>query len=299
MKSLPSLKKLYYLVHLHHEQNFNRAAKACFVSQSTLSTGIQNLEELLGQQLIERDHKSFMFTATGEEVVSRAKEILADVTDLMEFVQLQAEPMAGELKVGCIPTIAPFLISRLLAACEKKYPNLDLQIKEDTTEQLLLALGEGTLDLLILALPVDTGNFHSMTLGQDSFKMIVHKQFAGGLVEPLNYNALPDKSIFLLQKEHCITGHAVSACQLQDSTKVHPFSATSLHTLVQMVNSKLGATFLPQMAIESGILNGTDLHVFSPPGEAPYRDIGITWRQTSSRIKTFRTLGEEIKQLLK
>ena len=298
MKNLPSLKNLYYLVHLHHEQNFNRAAKACFVSQSTLSTGIQNLEELLGQQLIERDHKSFMFTATGEEVVNRAKEILADVTDLMEFTQLQSEPMAGELKIGCIPTIAPFLISRLLNSCQEKYPNLELQIKEDTTEQLLLALGEGRLDLLILALPVDTGTFHSMTLGQDPFKMIVHEQFAGGLVEPLDYRSMPDNSIFLLQKEHCITGHAVSACQLQDSNKVHPFSATSLHTLVQMVNSKLGATFLPQMAIDSGILNGTELQVLTPPGETPYRDIGITWRQTSSRIRTFRTLGEEIKLLL-
>ncbi|RYV02284.1 LysR family transcriptional regulator [Shewanella sp. OPT22] len=298
MKNLPSLKNLYYLVHLHHEQNFNRAAKACFVSQSTLSTGIQNLEELLGQQLIERDHKSFMFTSTGEEVVGRAKELLADVTDLMEYVQLQSEPMAGELKIGCIPTIAPFLVSRLLTVCQEKYPNLELQIKEDTTEQLLLALGEGTLDLLILALPVDTGSFHSMALGKDPFKMIVHEQFAGGLVEPLDYKAMPDNSIFLLQKEHCITGHAVSACQLQDSKKVHPFSATSLHTLVQMVNSKLGATFLPQMAIDSGILHNTDLQVLMPPGEAPYRDIGITWRQTSSRIRTFRALGEEIKGLL-
>ena len=112
MKNLPSLKNLYYLVHLHQEQNFNRAAKICFVSQSTLSSGIQNLEEQLGYQLIERDHKSFMFTAIGEEVVERARNILTDVDDLVELVKNQGEPMTGEIRLGCIPTIAPFLLTR-------------------------------------------------------------------------------------------------------------------------------------------------------------------------------------------
>ncbi|RLV61709.1 hydrogen peroxide-inducible genes activator [Parashewanella curva] len=298
MKNLPSLKNLHYLIHLHREQNFNRAAKACFVSQSTLSTGIQNLEELLGQQLIERDNKSFMFTATGEEVVARAQQVLTDVTDLVDLVQQQGKPMTGDVRLGCIPTIAPFLLGRLLSQCQQKYPELNLQIKEDTTEQLLLALGEGKLDLLILALPVETHGFHSKKVGIDPFKMIVHKQFVSGLKEPVDYHSLPENSIFLLQQEHCITGHAISACQLQDTRKVHPFSATSLHTLVQMVSCKLGATFLPQMAIDSGILKGTELEVLDPPGEEPYRDIGIVWRQTSSRLTTFRGIGDEISSLL-
>ncbi|MBE8166988.1 MAG: LysR family transcriptional regulator [Shewanella sp.] len=298
MKSLPSLKNLFYLVNLYRERNFNRAAKACFVSQSTLSTGIQNLEEQLGQQLIERDHKSFMFTATGEQVVVRAQQLLTDVTDLMEFTQQQSEPMTGEIRVGCIPTIAPFLLGRLLKYCQHKYPKLELHVKEDTTEQLLLALESGKLDVLILALPVETGTFHTMKVGVDPFKMIMHSNFCSDLSTPIDYKELPDNSIFLLQNEHCITGHAISACQMQDTAKVHPFSATSLHTLVQMVNSKLGATFLPQMAIDAGILNGTDLLVLEPPGEAPYRDIGIAWRQTSSRIRSFRMLGDDINSLL-
>ncbi len=298
MKHLPSLKNLYYLVNLHQEQNFNRAAKVCHVSQSTLSSGIQNLEEQLGYQLIERDHKSFMFTAIGEEVVQRSLKILTDVDDLVELVKNQGAPMTGEIRLGCIPTIAPFLLSRVVKQCQKSYPDLSLLLKEDTTERLLTALGKGELDLLLLALPADTSGYHSMKVGIDPFKMVVHKDLSADIHEPVDYQALPDKSIFLLQSEHCITGHAISACQLGDSAKVNPFAATSLHTLVQMVNSKLGTTFLPQMAIDAGILKDTDLAVMSPPGEAPFREIGLVWRQTTSRILTFRTLGLEIQQLL-
>lgn len=298
MKHLPSLKNLYYLVNLHQEQNFNRAAKVCHVSQSTLSSGIQNLEEQLGYQLIERDHKSFMFTAIGEEVVQRSLKILTDVDDLVELVKNQGAPMTGEIRLDCIPTIAPFLLSRVVKQCQKSYPDLSLLLKEDTTERLLTALGKGELDLLLLALPADTSGYHSMKVGIDPFKMVVHKDLSADIHEPVDYQALPDESIFLLQSEHCITGHAISACQLGDSAKVNPFAATSLHTLVQMVNSKLGTTFLPQMAIDAGILKDTDLAVMSPPGEAPFREIGLVWRQTTSRILTFRTLGLEIQQLL-
>ncbi|MCE9685341.1 MULTISPECIES: hydrogen peroxide-inducible genes transcriptional activator OxyR [Shewanella] len=298
MKNLPSLKNLYYLVNLHQEQNFNRAAKVSFVSQSTLSSGIQNLEEQLGHQLIERDHKSFIFTAIGEEVVLRARKILTEVDDLVELVKNQGDPMTGDIRLGCIPTIAPFLLSRVMRQCQQAYPGLSLLLKEDTTERLLEALGKGELDLLILALPVDTGGYHSMKVGIDPFKMVMHKDLLGDVHEPLDYQSLPDESIFLLQGEHCITGHAISACELGDSNKINPFAATSLHTLVQMVNSKLGTTFLPQMAIDAGILNDTDLVVMTPPGKAPYRDIGLVWRQTTSRILTFRTLGLEIQTLL-
>ncbi|MCF1427150.1 MAG: hydrogen peroxide-inducible genes transcriptional activator OxyR [Shewanella sp.] len=299
MKHLPSLKNLFYLVNLHQQQNFNRAAKVCHVSQSTLSSGIQNLEEQLGHQLIERDHKSFMFTAIGEEVVLRSRKLLTDVDDLVELVRNQGEPMTGEIRLGCIPTIAPFLLSRVVRHCQYTYPQLTLLLKEDTTDRLLESLGKGELDLLLLALPVDTRGYHKMKVGVDPFKMVVHKDLQADFHDPVDYQLLPDESIFLLQSEHCITGHAIGACQLSDSAKVNPFAATSLHTLVQMVNSKLGTTFLPQMAIDAGILNDTELQVINPPGEAPYRDIGLVWRQTTSRISTFRNLGLEIEKLLK
>lgn len=275
MKHLPSLKNLFYLVNLHQEQNFNRAAKICHVSQSTLSSGIQNLEEQLGHQLIERDHKSFIFTAIGEEVVLRSRKLLTDVDDLVELVKHQGEPMTGEIRLGCIPTIAPFLLSRVVQHCKEVYPNLTLFLKEDTTDRLVDALGKGELDLLLLALPVDTSGYHSMKVGIDPFKMVVHEDLSDAIHEPIDYQDLPD-----------------------ESTKINPFAATSLHTLVQMVNCKLGTTFLPQMAIDAGILNNTELTTMAPPSDTPYRDIGLVWRQTSSRILTFRTLGLEIQKLL-
>lgn len=298
MRHLPSLKNLFYLVSLHQAQNFNRAAKLCHVSQSTLSSGIQNLEEQLGDQLIERDHKSFMFTAIGEEVVLRSQKLLRDVNDLVDLVHSQGKPMTGEIRLGCIPTIAPFLLSRVVKHCQKMFPDLSLLLKEDTTEQLLNALGRGELDLLLLALPIDTRGFHSMTIGVDHFKMVIHKDMIADFPNPIDYEKLPDESIFLLPNEHCITGHAISACKLNNTAKVNSFTATSLHTLVQMVNSKLGTTFLPQMAIDAGILNGTDLSIIDLPSNASYRDIGLVWRQTTSRIMTFRNFGLEIEKLL-
>ena len=204
MKSLPSLKNLFYLVNLHQEQNFNRAAKVCFVSQSTLSSGIQNLEEQLGHQLIERDHKSFMFTAIGEEVVQRAHKILTDVDDLVELVKNQGEPMTGDIRLGCIPTIAPFLLSRVIRQCQQSYPAMSLLLKEDTTERLLDALGKGELDLLILALHVDTSGYHSMRVGKDPFKMVISRHQMDSIRVPIKYADLPDESVFLLENVHCL-----------------------------------------------------------------------------------------------
>lgn len=297
MTKLPSLKNLYYLVQLHREQNFNRAAKACHVSQSTLSSGIQNLEEQLGGQLIERDHKSFMFTALGEDVVTRSRHLLAEVQEMTELARSAGEPMAGTIRLGCIPTIAPFLLNRVVKETQRQFPEMSLLLREDTTENLMAALGSGELDLLLLALPVDTSGFHSMSVGIDPFKLVAHRDQQLG-EEELEYESFPDQSIFLLQREHCITGHAISACDLKDTAKINPFAATSLHTLVQMVDSKLGTTFLPQMAIDAGILQGTELEAYQPVGSAPYREIGLVWRQTSSRLRTFRTLGQMIQELL-
>ena len=298
MSKLPSLKNLSYLLALHEHQNFNRAAQACHVSQSTLSSGIQNLEEQLGCQLIERDHKSFLFTGIGEEIVQQARSIITETEDLLHFAQSQGKTMEGPLRLGCIPTIAPFLLGDLSKVVKKQHPNLHLQIREDTTASLLNLLRTGDLDILILALPMDLQGNQSYLLGKDPFKLVMHKSLAENLSEPVEYNALPDQSIFLLEKEHCLTGHAVSACELADSSKINPFTATSLHSLVQMADAGLGATFIPQMAVDRGILNGTDLVALQPKGQQAARDIGLVYRPTTNRRQTFRKLAEIIANLL-
>lgn len=298
MSKLPSLKNLSYLLALHQHQNFNRAAQACYVSQSTLSSGIQNLEEQLECQLIERDHKSFLFTGMGEEIVDRARTILTHTEELMNHAQSQGEVMQGPLRIGCIPTIGPFLLGPLSKKLCHDYPKLQLQIREDTTQQLLQLLKNGELDALILALPVETqGNQHWM-LGRDPFKMVLHPDLAESVGEPVDYSLLPDASIFLLEKEHCLTGHAVTACRLGDSRKINPFTASSLHSLVQMADARVGATFVPQMAIDQGILKQTSLVSVTPTDSDAYREIGLVFRPTTSRRQTFRKLAEVVAALL-
>ncbi|MGL4469912.1 MAG: LysR substrate-binding domain-containing protein, partial [Aeromonas hydrophila] len=174
----------------------------------------------------------------------------------------------------------------------------ELLLREDTTTNLLKQLEQGQLDLLILALPVEIGGFHCKTVGQDPFHMVMPASMAAGLHTPFDYKELPNQSIFLLEREHCLTEHAVSACRLRDKSKINPFAATSLHTLVQMVGAGLGTTFLPQMAIDAGILDNTDLVAIPLPGEHPYREIGLVWRPSTTRVQTFYKLAELLAPLI-
>jgi LysR family hydrogen peroxide-inducible transcriptional activator len=297
MKRLPSVKQLQYLLALHEHQHFGRAAEACFIGQSTLSAAIANLEETMHTQLLERDHKTFIFTSLGEDVVRQARHIIEQCEELTEFAKSQGKPMAGPFRLGCIPTIAPFVLSEVMALCRERYPDLQLLLREDTSENSLHALAEGRLDMVLLALPYETGAFHTEILAQDAFKLVLHKDWLGrGFNQDISQ--WPDESIFLLEREHCLTGHAVKACELQDSRKVNPFFATSLHTLTQMVNNKLGVTFMPQMAINTGLLDGTELITQQPTSGNAYRDIGVAWRPTSTKARSYRLMTSLISEVL-
>ncbi|OED88525.1 hydrogen peroxide-inducible genes activator [Vibrio breoganii] len=301
MNKWPSLKQLHYLITLHETRHFGEAAQLCFVSQSTLSKGIQNLEEQFGCSLYEKKDKksALVFTHIGEMVVKQGRELLTKSQDLMELGQLACGGvMQGQLRLGAIPTIAPFLLSGLVHEVNKNFPDLTLLLREDTTANLLTALQDGQLDVLVLALPVDIGNFASKVVGRDQFRMVISESQAESVKTPLHYSDLPDESVFLLEKEHCLTDHAVSACNLTEKSKINPFTATSLHTLVQMVANGLGTTFIPQMAIDHGLLANHSLRVIDPPGRQAYRNIGLVWRPSSTRTETFAQLAEVIEKLL-
>lgn len=298
MKKLPSIKQLQYLLALHHYQHFGQAAAACFISQSTLSASILNLEEILGVQLLERDHKTFIFTSLGEEIVAQSRALVLRSEELVDYAQNQGKPMTGMLRLGCIPTIAPFVLSELTSLSRLHYPALHLLLREDTTDNLLHALAIGQIDLLLLALPYPTHTFHTNVLALDAFKLVLHKDWAHrGFDQEITM--WPDESIFLLEHEHCLTHHALQACELKDSKKINPFFATSLHTLTQMVNSQLGVTFLPQMAINSGILDGTELIYHKPSVKNAHREIGVAWRTTSYKQQNFQLLSQLIAEVLK
>lgn len=301
MNKWPSLKQLHYLVTLYETRHFGDAADKCFVSQSTLSKGIQNLEELIGCSLYEKKEKKspLVFTQVGEMVVKNGRELLAKGQDLIELGNLcQGNEMQGQIRLGCIPTIAPFLLCDLVQEVNTRYPQLNLLLREDTTANLLAALRHGELDVLILALPMDIGNMDSCVVGRDPFKMVISRTKADSVRLPIKYDELPDESVFLLEREHCLTEHAVSACKLTSTDKINPFSATSLHTLVQMVANGLGTTFIPQMAIAHGLLENQNLMVIEPPGHQASRDIGLVWRPSSSRRESFLQLADVVSGLL-
>ncbi len=293
----PNLKHLHYLVTLHQEQHFHRAANRCNVSQSTLSTAIQNLEEHFGSQLLEREHKTFVFTSLGLDVVERSKLILQEAGELVEYAQNAGDWQRGKLKLGVIPTIAPFLFEGLIGAFSSFLPEISLELQEDTTDNLLRQLADGELDLLVLALPMDTPGCKQMILGQDPFHLVAHRDLANELPEPLDLTSLPKKSIFLLQQEHCMTGHAVSACNLQHQDQVSSLVASSLYTLVQLANSKLGYTFLPELALNQKILQSTNLTAMPAEAQA-YREIGLVWRSGTTRMRLFRRIAEILAPLL-
>ncbi|MEE2023253.1 hydrogen peroxide-inducible genes activator [Alkalimonas mucilaginosa] len=297
MKRLPSIKQMQYLLALHEHQHFGRAAEACFIGQSTLSAAIANMEETLNAQLLERDHKTFIFTPLGEDIVRQARGIIEQCEELSLFAQSQGKPMSGPFRLGCIPTIAPFVLSDIMAECRQQFPELQLLLREDTSDNSLHALAEGRLDMVLLALPYETGAFHTEVLAQDPFQLVLHRDWqAAGFEQDISQ--WPDESIFLLEREHCLTGHAVKACELEDNRKVNPFFATSLHTLTQMVNNKLGVTFMPQLAINAGLLQGTELVCQRPAVGLASRDIGVAWRATSSKLHSYRLLAELIRQVL-
>ena len=293
----PNLKHLHYLVTLHQEKHFNRAARHCHVSQSTLSTAIQNLEEQFGTQLLERDHKTFVFTPFGLELVERSRRLLNEANELVDFAQSAGNWQAGNLKLGVIPTIAPFLFEGLIKTINQHLPDISLQLQEDTTENLLQQLNEGVLDLLILALPMDTPGCKQMVLGHDPFHLIAHKDLAPTLPQPMDVSALPAQSVFLLQQEHCMTGHAVSACGLQHKEQVSSLAASSLYTLVQLAQSKMGFTFMPELALHNDIIGNAPLLAL-PAEEQAFREIGLVWRNGTTRMRLFRYLAEKIAPLL-
>ncbi len=294
---LPNLKHLYYLSVLHKERHFLKAAEKCNVSQSTLSAAIQNLEDGLGQQLLEREHKTFVFTDFGEALVEKTKTLLSQAQDWISFAESNGDWRSGNLKMGVIPTIAPFMFESLINQVQKDLPNIQLRLVEDTTDNLLDALTDGELDVLVLALPVKTSGCKKLVLGRDPFHLIAHKERAKLLPKGVCIDDLPEDSIFLLQREHCLTEHAVSACGLAHKTQVSPLTANSLHTLVSLVNSKMGFTFVPSMALESGILNGTDVNAL-PAEDNAYREIGLVWRNGTTRMQLFRQLASIIAPLL-
>jgi LysR family hydrogen peroxide-inducible transcriptional activator len=290
MKPQPSLRQLRHLVALAEHCHFGRAAAACLVTQSALSASLAALEALLDAALIERTKRSVLVTPLGRDMVARAALILSDVDDLVDAAGSSGEPLKGTLRLGVIPTIGPFLLPRVLPALRDAHPDLALYLREDQTAALLDRLAGGDLDLVLLAFPYGAAKIESMIFADDPFLLALPLGHPLAARDAIDQRALAPETLLLLEEGHCLRDQALGACKRDGAEMAGAFQATSLHTLVQMVDNGLGLTLLPKMAVDAGIIRGTRVTVRSLAG-SPSRRIGLAWRATSSRAREFALLG--------
>lgn len=296
--NLPTLRQLRHLVALAEHRHFSRAAQATFVTQSAFSASIKELETILGATLVDRTHRSVVFTALGNEVVERGKRLLADAEELAQLAQAAREPLGGKLRLGAIPTVSPFLLPRILPALRRRHPRLKLYLTEDLTERLVAGLHAGRLDVLIVALPCDCGEADTTVLWRDRFSLAVHADEPLARSKNLKPDQLAPERLLLLQDGHCLREQALSACRLSDPQVAEAYRGTSLPTLVQMVDNGLGITLVPQLAIDAGILRGTKVVARPLAAGHAWRDIGLAWRRGTARRPEFELLAETLKDLL-
>jgi len=295
---LPTTKQLRYFVALEKIGHFGKAAETCFVSQPAFSVAIRELENTLNIQLVDRTNKNVTITSLGREIAVQARQVLRNLEDLVELAQGNQQPLTGQLKLGVIPTIAPFLLPRLLPALRKSYPDLKLQLKEDLTERVYSKLMDGELDIILIALPYELRNVSELHLFKDHF-YLAH-QVKSRFIDPKHNQVsdLPKDSILLLEDGHCMRDHALSACSIKNADKVSNITATSLLTLVQMVDADLGVTYLPEMSIGTTLLKNTRIKTTALE-KSSFREIGLVWRKASTRQEEFTLLGKFIQDHFK
>jgi LysR family hydrogen peroxide-inducible transcriptional activator len=293
---LPTVKQLQYLVALHRFGHFGKAADACFVTQSTLSAGLRELETLLGVTLVERTRRVVRFTTLGEKIAEKAVAVLRETEELAEMARAQGRPLHGELRMGVIPTIAPFLLPTMLPRLRSHWPELKLYLREETSAAACEALHRGQLDCVLLALPFACGDVDSTPLFDDPLYVAYPRGEAPGTASIAAADIDEDR-LLLLEDGHCLKDHALSACNRPELRANAAMMGTSLHTLVQMVDNGLGLTFVPGMAIEAGILAGTDIDAKPLRSDHPYRQIALIWRRSSPRESEFQLLATTLRRI--
>lgn len=296
---LPTLKQLQYLVALEEHGHFGKAAEACFVTQSTLSAGIRELESLLGLMLVERTRRVVRFTPLGTKMVAKAHRILNEAEELAEMARSAGKPLADDLRMSVIPTIAPFLLPQLLPALRKQYPDLKLYLREEPSSAAIEALHHGQVDCVLLALPFPAGDVEKAHLFDDDLFVAFPKDDPRDPPPSITPDLIDETRFLLLVDGHCLKDHALSACNRPELRASAKMMGTSLHTLVQLVDNGLGLTLLPDMAVKAGLLGGTEVQVRPLKAEHAAREIALVWRTNSPRREEFEMLAGAIKKMHK
>lgn len=294
---LPTLRQMQYFVALAEAGSFGRAAAASHVTQSTLSDGIRQLEETIGVSLVDRSHRGFALTAAGEETVRRMKALLVDAREMVDAARASQAPLSGRVRLGVIPSIAPYFLPRALPNLRRAYPALKLHLREDLTRTLLDELRAGRLDICLIAFPIQTEGLASEIIADDTLLLAVDQRHPLAGRRTVRREELANETLLLLEDGHCLREHIRAVAPGLAARQDEAIRASSLTTLVHMVDNELGITFLPRIAIEAGILSGTDIRISELEGIAARRSLGLVWRRGSSREADFRLLSGFLRKL--
>lgn len=292
---IPSIKQLKYICAVAEHRHFSKAAEACFVTQSTLSASIQDLESQLGAVIFERNKKNVLITPLGERLLHQARVILGDVEDFVAIANSNDEALAGEVRLGVIPTIGPFLLPSLLSRLREEYAKLKLYLREDMSADLVQRLQQGKLDVIILAFPYALPDMEKTSLFKDEFLLCLSPGHQLESSPQVKQQHLEGESLLLLEEGHCLRDHALEACKLQKVDTDIVYQGNSLHTLVQMVANGLGVTLLPAMSVKGDVLGETHLKLKRFGDENVSREIGMAWRKSDPRREEYLLLAQFIK----
>ena len=293
-----NLRDLKYLVALADHRHFGRAAAACFVSQPTLSTQIRKLEDELGLPLVERAPRKVMLTPAGVEAAARARTIVAEVEQLKEAARRSRDPEAGTVRLGIFPTLGPYLLPHVIPNIRERFPQLELLLVEEKSDELLARLREGKLDAALLALPLDDDQLHAEFLFEEPFLLAVSGQHPLARRQHLDVQELSTQKLLLLEDGHCLRDQALAVCRLFGANEKSEFRATSLETLRQMVAADVGITLLPTLSVKPPVPRSENIRLLDFQGDdRPSRRIAMAWRRSSAMTGFLQQLAQQFKRL--
>lgn len=290
-----NLRTLHYLVAIADTQHFGQAAERCHVSQPTLSMQVKKFEEQLNIMIFERNNKSVILTDIGHDIIAKARQVLTHMEDLRQIAHNAQDPYATTLKLGIIPTLAPYLLPKIMPHLNDAYPKLTLYLIEQQTAVLSQQLQTGEIDAALMALPIASDTLTHTPLLTENFFLAVHKDHALSGQASINTKDLTTEPILLLEEGHCLRDQALEVCQINQTFQPHDFKATSLETLRQMVASRVGVTLMPELACSN---TGDQLSYVPFEQPSPSRTIALFWRKTSSQTALFNALANAIRGYL-
>lgn len=288
-----TIRQMRYFEALATTLHFGRAAEMVHVSQPALSAQIMEMERHLNVTLIERTRNNTLLTAKGHEVLAHVRRILGDVDRLEEAARQTSGMLEGLVRLGIIPTVAPYLVPQMVPYLRREHPLIEIELKEAVTDRLVADLADGRLDAVIAALPIEVDNVVQRSLFVDTFYMAMADNDSDVLLSPMTETQVDPERLLLLEEGHCLRDQALSVCKAASKRSLINFGATSMTTLLQMVSHDMGMTLIPEMAIETETAR-TAIRIVPFAAPQPSREIGLIWRRSSPRRQDMEALAKAI-----